>query len=161
MRGWMLVAGALISGSSFSGYAFAQAAAEAVMTHGAASVAGTSVGTMVGRAASQLGEKVGQQTSSRTARSTITPVRVRSRGQAKVPALVVRPVPSNGSLVAAIEGAEPEESLCHEVLTVAAVPAHAVKGNARPSQPLGVKCKAQETPSADVHPSVVNLAPVK
>ncbi len=66
MRRWILMAGIAGASVAFSASAFAQAAAESVLTHGLSSAAGTSAGTALGRAtnqaAGQLGGRLGQQT---------------------------------------------------------------------------------------------------
>jgi len=142
MRSWKLVAALMVSPILSLG-AFAQAAAEAVITHGAASVAGTAGGTILGRAANQLGEKVGRQTSSAIAHPAVTPARARPLAQRKLQAGVVPAAPGNASLVVSIEGAEHEPSLCPQVSSQGT--------NANPAT-----CKPWEA-STDSYPSVVNL----
>ena len=161
MRSWVFVAGVLIASSSFAGCAFAQAAAEAVITHGVTSAAGTSMGTSIGRAANQLGAKIGQQTSNAIARPAVPALGTRPRGAVKVPPVPVPAGPSHGSIVASIQGAAQEESTCREGSSVAAAPEQVVQANASPSQSPRSKCKAQGAPSSDAHPSVINLAPAK
>ncbi|MBV9624314.1 MAG: hypothetical protein JOZ14_10075 [Acidobacteria bacterium] len=150
MRIWIL-------GSAFlaatAGYAMAQAAAEAVLTHGVAATAGTSLGTALGGATSQLAGRVGQQTSTATPRSGMTVVngaprsarRVASARQSKQPA-------ATGSLIASVQGGERSESGCSSP---------AAKTNTPQSSPQQADCKTQKTAASDAHPSVINLPAAK
>jgi hypothetical protein len=161
MRRFVFAAGLLISSASFAGTAFAQAAAEAVITHGATSGVGTGIGSALGRATSQLGERIGQQTPSVISRPA-TSRGLRSGNQTKLPSLARPNGSSQGSLVASIQGLEQPQNSCREASGVAASPTQSVKADASASEAPGAKCKTQEPSSLDTtHPAVINLGPAK
>jgi hypothetical protein len=159
MRSYLFVAGVFVASASLAGSGFAQAAAEAVITHGVASTAGTSLGTSLGRATGQLGEKLGQQTSSAIGRRPVTSGGTRSGNPTKLPAAPAGS--SRGSLVASIQGAEEEDSACREGSRAAVATTQAMKASSSTSQPSRSKCKTPEPVSSDTHPAVINLAPAK
>jgi hypothetical protein len=113
MRSWQLFA-SLVLGPILSLSSFGQATAEAVITRGAASVAGTAGGTILGPAANRMGERIGRQTSSAIAHPAVVPSRARPVGQRKLQGGVRPALPGNGFLVVSIEG-EHEESRCPQV----------------------------------------------
>src|SRR5437764_10614061 len=107
MRKLMLAVLAGIGLIAFSANALGQAAAEAVLTHSISTSVGTHVGTALGNATNQLGGKLGRQTSTAAQRQVITTVKPGVQGKAKLPPTTATPQgPSNGSLIASIQGGE-------------------------------------------------------
>ena len=157
MRNFLFAAAVLMAATNC---ALAQAAAEAVITHGAASAVANAMSTSVGQAARHLGDKIGQA----IAPSVVHPQfsrRTRSANQAKLPSAAAPPRPNQGFVIASIQGAGREESTCGERSGARGGPSSAVKVNALPSQtPPAPNCAVQDL-DASGHPAVINLAPEK
>ncbi|HEV2699614.1 MAG TPA: hypothetical protein VGU90_16600 [Terriglobales bacterium] len=149
MRKLMLVVLAAAGLIAFSANALGQAASEAVLTHSISTSIGTHVGTALGNATNQLAGKLGQQTSTAVPRQVITTVKPGAQGKAKLPPATTTPQgPSNGSLIASIQGGEPKAATC----TPAAKPTD-IK-----AQPISAPQKNCQAPGRDAaHPAVVNL----
>jgi len=149
MRTFLL--GVLVITVAFSVNAAAQAAAEAVLTHSMSTAVGTHVGTALGNATNQLAGRVAQRTATTVPRQTITMVKPGARGQSRVPATSAAvPTTGNGSLIASIQGGEPQASGCAAVPKAADAKAPAVDAKQK-------NCAAGATQATDAHPSVINL----
>ena len=148
-----------------AGELFAQAAAEAVLTHGASSAAGSSLGktlgNALGNAASQLGGRLGQQTSTAPKVQRI-PANKQKAAMAVSASTNPAVAPSSGSLIASIEGAAPASS----VATANCAAAKPEDSNSSQSTSLPTAklppatSPAKSCPAAqesDSHPAVVNL----
>jgi len=90
--------------------AFSQAAAEAILTHSMSTATETKVGTALGRATNQLAGRIAQQTSNATTRAAIHTTKPIPQKQTRAPRSVVATPeqPGSGSLIASIQGAEPQ-----------------------------------------------------
>jgi len=149
MRTFLLAV--LVITVGFCSNAAAQAAAEAVLTHSISTGIGTHVGTALGNATNQLAGRVAQQTSTAVPRQTITTVKPGARGQSKVQAASAAvPTTGNGSLIASIQGGEPQASGCAAVAKAADAKAPAVDAKQK-------NCASSATQASDAHPSVINL----
>ena len=100
-----------------SGSALAQAAAEAALTHGLSAGASSTAGSAFGRLGDQLAGRLGQQVSTTAPRQVITTVRPGVQKQKRVSGVVPQTTPappttSGGSLIASIQGAEPQAPTC-------------------------------------------------
>ena len=149
-----------------AGELFAQAAAEAVLTHGASSAAGSSIGktlgNALGNAANQLGGRLGQQTAIAPKVQRIPASKQKAATAVSVPTNTAA-VPSSGSLIASIEGAAPPSSLTTTNCSVAAKPAESNTSPSTAPPPAVVSpvtspaknCPA--APDSNSHPAVVNL----
>lgn len=109
----------LASIALFSTTAVAQAALETLMTHSTSSAVTTHAGTALGNAINRAAGNMAHQTATTTGRVITVPqtgstargnaARARTTNAA-TPAPVSTPGPSNGSLIASIQGGEPRSS---------------------------------------------------
>ena len=176
MRRWVLMAGIAGASIAFSASAFAQAAAEAVLTHGLSSAAGTSAGTTLGRAtnqaASRMTGRLGQQTSSAAPRQVITTIRPRVQNQTKVPHTATTAAqPANrgsangGTMIASIQGAAPEQTrgACGSAAQVTTIQSADAKSTQVVSGQKQSNCAAKESgiQDANAYQSVITLPAAK
>ncbi len=180
MRRWILMAGIAGASVAFSASAFAQAAAESVLTHGLSSAAGTSAGTALGRAtnqaAGQLGGRLGQQTPTAAPRQVITTIRPGVQKQTKVLHAATTAQPANGgsvnsgsvnggSMIASIQGAAPQktQAACGSVVQ----PTTTQNADAKTTQVVSAQkqtnCAAKESgiQDANAYQSVITLPAAK
>lgn len=143
---------------ALGGSAWAQGAAEAALTHAVSSSVGNSVGKAMGRAT----VKLGQQTTNSVHRQTVG-VKNSTRGLAKVvPPETTTAKPNNGSLIASIQGAAPQQTACSPAQTAAnAMTTDANQKNEKPIlRPVNSEpgdCAKQPPQAADSHPSTITL----
>lgn len=141
----------LASIALFSTTAVAQAALETLMTHSTSSAVTTHAGTALGNAINRAAGNMAHQTATTTGRVITVPQTGSRRNAARArtanattPAPVLTPGPSNGSLIASIQGGEPRASA----------------KNLKPCDATaGPKCAAS-VQNQD-HPAVVNLPAAK
>ncbi len=139
-----------------SGSALAQAAAEAALTHGLSAGASSSAGSAFGKLGNQLAGRLGQQVSTAAPRQVITTVRpgVQKRGgvsRAPTQTTPGPPTTTGGSLIASIQGAEPQASTC-----ASAVPAD-TKVAATPAAQKPGNCSVPASPNAILYKSEITL----
>src|SRR5438876_1263552 len=93
------------------GIASAQAAVEGALTHGLSGAASATAGKALGQIGNQLAGRLGQQTSN-TVRPAVSTVRPGVHKAVKVPQAVTTATPpaSGGSLIASIQGGEPQQA---------------------------------------------------
>jgi len=157
MRTQIWAIGLILAVLACSGGAFAQAAAEAALTHGVAAGASTGLGSAFGKMENQLAGRLGQQVSTTTApRQAVTVIRPGVQKSAKAAhvtaARTAAPAP-NGSLIASIQGGEQAP---------ACVPAAAPDPQTTPT-PAAQKpgdC-AVPSPDANQYQSVIDLPAAK
>ena len=137
--------GTVVCFLALSGLASAQAAVEGALTHGLSGAASASAGKALGQIGNQLAGRLGQQTSN-AVRPAVTTVRPGAQKMVKVPRTVTAPVPapSGGSLIASIQGAEPQPA----------------KACSTPDQKQG-QCVGTNAADKDSHPSEITLAAAK
>jgi len=130
---------------ALAGIASAQAAVEGALTHGLSGAASASAGKALGQIGNQLAGRLGQQTSN-AVRPAVTTVRPGAQKIVKAPPTVTPPVPAanGGSLIASIQGAEPQ----------------AVKTCSTPDQKQG-QCVGTNAADKDSHPSEITLPAAK
>jgi hypothetical protein len=137
-----------------SGSALAQAAAEAALTHGLSAGASSSAGSAFGKLGNQLAGRLGQQVSTAAPRQVITTLRpgVQKQARASRPATQTTsaPLTNGGSLIASIQGAEPQASTC------APVAAADTKTASTPAQKPS-NCSAAAAPDAILYKSEITL----
>jgi len=111
--------GLIVAFMACSGSALAQAAAEATLTHGLSAGASSSAGSAFGKLGNQLAGRLGQQVSATAPRQVITTVRPGVQKQSKVSRLTTQTTPvqpaTGGSMIASIQGAEPQPTACAPV----------------------------------------------
>src|SRR5260370_42280657 len=116
MRMRISAIGLILAVLACAGHALAQAAAEAVLTHGVAAGASTGLGSAFGKLENQLAGRLGQQVSTTTApRQVITTVRPGVQRRARTSRVVTQTTsapPPSGSLIASIQGPEPQAQAC-------------------------------------------------
>jgi hypothetical protein len=137
---------------------FSQAAAESVLTHslgsGAASSLGKTLGKSVGSAAGNLGKNLGRQTTSTIPRRT--PVYTSTGPAPRSNAASIEPLkPSNGSLIASIQGGEIQPEKCPAGKASEPGSSETTAANA-PVTPVAGSCSAAEA-NVESHPAVVTL----
>ena len=91
------------------GIASAQAAVEGALTHGLSSAASATAGKALGRIGNQLAGKLGQQTSN-AVRPTVTNVRTQKAVRLPPAAATATSPTSGGSMIASIQGGEPQQA---------------------------------------------------
>ena len=96
---------------ALSGIASAQAAVEGALTHGLSGAASATAGKALGQIGNQLAGRLGQQTSN-AVRPAVTAVRSRAQKAVKVPqaTTTAAPAANGGSLIASIQGGEPQQA---------------------------------------------------
>ena len=127
--------------------AFSQAAVEGALTHGMAGTTSSAAGKALGQVGNQLAGRLGQQTST-AIRPSVTVVRpgLQKIGKGPQPKIAATNGKANGSLIASIQGGEPQPS----------------KVNCAPSQnskdQKTAACAGNTKPAADPgHPAEITL----
>jgi hypothetical protein len=92
---------------ALSGVASAQAAVEGALTHGLSGAASAGAGKALGQFGNQLAGRLGQQTSN-AVRPAVTTVRTQKAGKLPQTAAPTTTATSGGSMIASIQGAEPQ-----------------------------------------------------
>ena len=154
-----LAAAVLVMLVFLAGEAFAQAAAESVLTHGlssgAASSLGKTLGSALGNAAGRVGGKLGQQTPS-PSRPPAPAGKLNRTAAAQVPPASNTDSSVSGPFIVSIQG-ESAQSTC------ASTAKPAEDNSAKPVTPAinpatsSDTCKTAQTQDAQNHPAVVNL----
>jgi len=157
MRKSLITLWIIVTAIAFSASAAAQATFETLMTHSVSTAVGTHAGTALGRATNALANHVATQTSAATARTSVAPRRtaVPSHPVTAKAALAGKsskdssqPASANtsgdGSLIASIQGGERPRAA-----------SSCASGNKTDAKVADQSCGVQ--PSADAHPSVINL----
>ena len=89
------------------GIASAQAAVEGALTHGLSGAASATAGKALGQIGNQLAGKLGQQTSN-AVRPAVTTVRTQKAIRLPQPTTTTTSATSGGSMIASIQGGEPQ-----------------------------------------------------
>jgi hypothetical protein len=146
---------------TFDGNAFAQATAEAALTHGLSSAAGSSLGKAMGNATGQLAGKLGQQTSSAVSRQRPSTAKLGSAAAVKPAPTTTSEPPASGSLILSVQGAASQPANCApaQQKTETAPP----KSDAPVTElhPAVANCVSPISQDADSHPAVLNLPAAK
>jgi hypothetical protein len=142
--------------AALSGSVLGQAIAEGALTHGAAATASSGAGKAMGGIANQLAGKFGQQTSN-AIHPALTTVRSGAQRRAKVPqaATTTSIPPTGGSLIASVQGGEPQASQAN------CVPEPETKSSS--DTPKQSNCVSKTRPAVDqaAHPSQIILPAAK
>jgi hypothetical protein len=91
------------------GIASAQAAVEGALTHGLSGAASATAGKALGQIGNQLAGRLGQQTSN-AVRPAVTTVRTQKVVRLPQPTTTTTSATSGGSMIASIQGGEPQQA---------------------------------------------------
>jgi len=91
------------------GIASAQAAVEGALTHGLSGAASATAGKALGQIGNQLAGRLGQQTSN-AVRPAVTTVRTQKAVRLPQPTTTTTSATSGGSMIASIQGGEPQQA---------------------------------------------------
>src|SRR5437762_1514117 len=94
---------------AFSGIASAQAAVEGALAHGLSGAASATAGKALGQIGNQLAGRLGQQTSN-AVRPAVTTVRTQKAVRLPQPTTTTTSATSGGSMIASIQGGEPQQA---------------------------------------------------
>ncbi len=150
-------AGLIVTLTACSGSALAQAAAEAALTHGLSAGATSSAGSAFGKLGNQLAGRLGQQVSTTAPRQVITTVRPGVQKQGRVSRVTTQAAPAqpatSGSMIASIQGAEPQTQTC--------VPAALVDSKTATPAQKPSNCSAPASPDPILYKSEITLPAAK
>src|SRR5437868_9279179 len=101
--------GTVVCFLALSGLASAQAAVEGALTHGLYGAASATAGKALGQIGNQLAGRLGQQTSN-AVRPAVTTVRTQKAVRLPQPTTTTTSATSGGSMIASIQGGEPQQA---------------------------------------------------